>query len=627
MLFQAALLQSEYNGELALETFRKIEEMGKEKSRLAAFNRMVLCYQLGRYSEVVAPDLYEAVPPEKKGAARLFRGRSWLHLDQFDAAIAQLQEALQNSSEAESRRAAFLTLFEAASKGGKLEVLEETAEKFSVEFPSDPALSNALLCKAQLLKERGQFEPAKEILSKLLQENPHFSQRAEALLDLAAIDYKTHSWEACHSKADQFIREFPDHPLLLTAKRYGLSSLAERAAQSPDLRCELVSALEDFLTNPLSAEEKEEWQLMLAKIFYEGQEFEKCLPILEPLSSPNAHLLLALCYRDHLGQKETFCSMAEEALKKGADWISPAQIHTALFDAYCELANSPSAAEHLFAAFEGGAKISAENSIWLANFYLNDSVDFQNQFLYAQRAAQLLETCRNTHSDPSSFAPLLAKAYSILGRVDEQIALLEPLEKNAEGQLLLAEGYAKKGLFEKALPLFDAIIASSATGRDPLHASACLQALRLKAENHLSDLPQVAAQLKTLVIQKSIASEPVHLEAALDYVKLMAQSDLAKKLSLLEKTRSDFTRQDDLLSKDYHAARLQSPQKDRLYQGYMQLLEAEILATQAQLTPDQKPAFLAQATDQLHQILSEKNASSLLERARVLLSQLDEETK
>ena len=214
----------------------------------------------------------------------------------------------------------------------------------------------------------------------------------------------------------------------------------------------------------------------------------------------------------------------------------------------------------------------------------------------------------------------LAKVYSILGRIDDAIGLLKPLTSPSnEAQLLLAENYVKKGITEPASELFDAIVISCGTGRSPVAASASLQGARLKLAKENPNLVEIATQLKNLVVQKNLEGEPLYLEAALDYVALIAKKDPAKKVALLQKTKADFEKSDDLLSKDYHAARSQSPHKDKIYQGYMKLIHAEILAAQAAMDLQNQKELQAKSKDLLLQIMDEPIASALEERVKKLL--------
>ena len=133
-------------------------------------------------------------------------------------------------------------------------------------------------------------------------------------------------------------------------------------------------------------------------------------------------------------------------------------------------------------------------------------------------------------------------------------------------------------------------------------------------------------QLKDLVIQRSLTNEPLHLEAALDYIELQTKMETLgnpteKKLALLIKTKSDFEETGDLLSKDYHNARAKLPQKNRIYEGYIQFFDAQIFVAQAILNQNfaEQKELQAKAKDLLLRIVEEQPHPALVSRAQLLL--------
>jgi tetratricopeptide (TPR) repeat protein len=621
MLFQVALIQSEYDKNQALQTFDQIAKLGQTKAKEAAYNRLVIAYDLGRYEDLTQENLLSQIPSEKIEFARLLIGQSLIQLKKYETALTTLKTVLEQAAPSEVHHATLLALIDASYQAGNLPELNIAIEKLTLLYPDDSQLPKAYFSRAQIQKKNQNLAAAKEDLEKLLAQFPQFEQKAQVVFELTHLDHKTGSWETCYHRAHAFLTEFPDHAFSLFAWRYYISSSAELARKNPQLRDQLISDLEIFLKLTPEDQEKGEWQLLLAKTHYEMKEYSKAMSCLETLQTPNAHLLLALCQKELKGDLHEFCSVAETAIEEGANLIDLGQIHASLFNAHIELSQMDKAATHLYSAFQAGADIKPENLLWLADLYLGKLNEDETQFVIAHRAAQLLDKCKAALHHPEAVIPKLAKVYSLLGRTDEEIALLESVESpELETQLLLAQGYAKKGIIEKATPLFDAIVASSATLRSPIAAAASLQSARLKMNSANPDLTQIATQLKNLVVQKNIEGEPYYLEAALDYVALQAGKDLGKKFSLLKKTKIDFEKGDDLLSKDYQEARLKSPRKDKMVRGYLQLMDAEILAAA-------EPENKAKVKALLLQIINEQTASALLQRARMLLTSIDEPVK
>ena len=196
--------------------------------------------------------------------------------------------------------------------------------------------------------------------------------------------------------------------------------------------------------------------------------------------------------------------------------------------------------------------------------------------------------------------------------------------------------YLHGGKQEEAERLFDAILASNSSPRASVAASASLLGARLKIAKAIEeklppthpDLVKQIAQLKNLILQKTFYNEPIYLEAALDYVDLLGNLDRdsveEKKLALLFKTKEDFERRDDLLSQDYHEAREKMPRIEKVYQGYMQFIDAEILCLQALSAKDasEQKQLQAKAKDLLLQIIEEKAHPDLKSRAEHKLNEL-----
>ncbi|MBX9743744.1 MAG: hypothetical protein K2X08_00865, partial [Chlamydiales bacterium] len=239
------------------------------------------------------------------------------------------------------------------------------------------------------------------------------------------------------------------------------------------------------------------------------------------------------------------------------------------------------AAHHLFIAFSAKGTLQPENLDWLANYYYTRA---EKEDVAILRAIQLFEKCSKTASNTYK----LARLYSLTLQTNKQIAVLEENKEtlDLEAKYLLAEGYRHLGKKEEAIALFDAIVTESSTLRNSASASASLQSIRLKQEKGTISCEEAASCLKNLVIQRRLINEPVHLEAAIEYIALQSEGDLAKRLALLQKTKADFETTDDLLSKDYHQARQKIPEKDHIYKMYMCFFEADISLCEYLLTKE-----------------------------------------
>lgn len=617
MLFQAALLQSEYDPELAIETFEKIIAMGEGKSQEAAYNRMVLLFDAKRYQEVI--DAKELTPQSQQGFVHLYRGRSHFSLNHYPEAIEELHEALADEG---SKHMAFLTLFDIAHAAGDLETFRSALEQFTTLFPQDQKLDSMRFAKAQLLKRHHRTDEAKAELEYLLKSCTDPTQSMQISFELAHLEFQEKNWASCRKRAESFLSEFGDSALSPYAWRY-LASASMQLGSNQQLALDLEKLLEHG--SVFAPEEKNGWQLVLAKAKYDLEQYAEAIALLEPLveSDANAKLLLALCYRDGQKDMSRFCRYAEEALQGSSDLMEKGALHILLFNAYLSMEEIVFASCHLYEAFTLGEVVQRENLLWLADYYFSrieecvEFVDADYRARYneewAMKAIFVLERLQDP--DATSYSQL-ARLYALEGKGEKAVALLEGIkEKDRFLQLLLAEAYVKVHRTNEAMEIFDRLISSSSTLRERIDAKACLAGAKLLIASFPEKKERAAMLLKNLVLQKNLLNEPIYLDAALTYADLLAGSK-EKRLALLIKMKGDFESQEDLLSKDYHLARAKHPNKDRLYRFYLTFMDAEILLCRAELLEEEgaKLEMRMKAKDLLVPLLTESLPASLTER-------------
>jgi hypothetical protein len=256
------------------------------------------------------------------------------------------------------------------------------------------------------------------------------------------------------------------------------------------------------------------------------------------------------------------------------------------------------------------ANIELPNLLWLANYTYEQ---FEKNPAFAQQALDIAHHILTREDvDPKNIGPETlileplilhyAKLLQHFKQPTESIAWLEALETQykttpeldwrcmREARLNLAESLLAAGSEDLAEALFDTIATSSIL-RDRFTATAALQSARIKQASQ-TDPEKILTMLKNIALQKTLANEPIHLEAAIDYVELLASLQspdqrLEKTLELLTKMKANFTLEDDLLSKDYHAARNQNNEQNQIYLNYITYLDAKILLANAQLEKDE----------------------------------------
>jgi tetratricopeptide (TPR) repeat protein len=611
-LFQAALIQSKYDQNLALQTFGRLAKLGDltenttvereegELSREAAYNMLVLYFEQKRYEEIIAgkEKLIDAVPLEKRGLCSLFLGQSYLHVKKFAEAAAELNNFLNADIPEERIRPALLFLVEAAYQSENIDLLDTAIGRLR---ETDPEMPKALFCRAIVLKKQGKIEAAKEQIKSLLSTFTSFVDRPHAWLELANLEAGSKQWAASREAAIAFLEEFNNHEfaraswtLLLAAS----SELGEKKQFIADLYQLLQK--EQFL----SPSERNDWVFRLGKAYFEEGDFEQTMEVLTPLLEHhgNAQLLFAFSLRDGRNDEPQFCTWAEKALASKATLLSLDQHHIALFNAYLKQNKLEAAAQHLYAALLENGELQPSNLLWLANYFY---AAYEKDPSLANPTFEIFSRLPSfSLEEEEPFRLKLAKLHRDLGRVAEAQDLLETLDAayraspstgwacEKETRVCLAQLYLVSGAREKAEKLFDEV-ASSNHYRDRFSALAALESVRLKCpfpddttrENGIT-------RLKNLILQKKLEQEPIHLEAALDYIDLLSQNNPAKKLALLQKIKTDFESTEDLLSKDYHAAQTKFPQQSKIYRAYMRYLEAEILYREKSLHTKAKEILL-----------------------------------
>ncbi len=635
LLFQAALLQSEYDPELAIKTFTDI---GGAHVKEAAYHRLLLLFRAGRYEEFLS--FQGEVPADKSASIQLHRGQSYAALGQYPEAIKELSRAISDSDQ---RYAALSSLLDTAHAAGDLDTFQTALGQLVTNYPGDSKESSARFAYAQLLKRAQRMTEARKELEILFGQLTDSSEEgAHIAFELAHLDFQEERWEECRTRSFHFLSRFGESSLAPYVWHY-LASSSLQLNQAEQLAEDVERLLAQSAL--FSEEEKLSWQLILAKTYLELQRYDAATALLEPLAEnhPNAQLLLALCLRDGKRDLPRFCTLAEGALAaSNFSMADRGQLHLALFDAYLEQGEPNE--DHLYRAFQLGASICRENLEWLADFYfkqVEEEAEFADPYFASTRDAETLERAMRViesliaqgelsrelksqllnHERYNTLLSRLGRIYALCGESDRQVALLESSE-DPELRLWLADGYRALGQLDEALTLYDALAAQSVTLRQFVGAKASLEAARLKRSTHPD---QAAVQLKSLMVQRHLPQEPIYLDAAMEYADLVSTSS-EKRLTVLNKIRSDFESQADLLSQDYHRARAQLPKKDELYRAYLQLMDAEILFCRSQWMDEEwvKKAMQTEAKEMLQALLKPSQPASLTARAQRALDKMNE---
>lgn len=648
-LFQTGILQISSNKREALSTFSSVYDMGGKRGKLAAFNKLILLYQLGMHEEYLSfcEQVINLMPDQKVPILQFYEGRSHYELGDYEKAVFPL-ETFIGASQGRSRevRTAYLILVNCSRFTKNLPLLERTLYSFKTHFPKDSDVPQVLVVHAQLARENGDFAQALTDLKILLDDYKGYRDIEGVSYDYALLHAHTDQWAEGRRLFAQFLDQYPESSKRVAAYRHLLNCSIEEikypgSADTREVKEQFITSLHRALgTNGVfSPEEKEKYSLILTKCLCELNRHTEALPtlahILKTSGNPEllgeAHLLTAIAYQKIDGNLDLFIEHGEKALERFPQMSEKELLHLELFNACLTQSNQERAeklqklllsrgAEHLY--LSGGWKsggVKLENFLWLCNhFYLESLGGNEKAFSRAEELySSLLGVSEETgtlqitpdtlylENETLKFAYLLERE----GCMGERIALLEKLVKKQESTshlpwkttrrtyLELARAYEQGGKEQEALEVYQSLVQTSGHISSVVNSTALLNKTNLEyrllpIEKKKGDSHEVIAilhSLKDLQIQKRLPAEPIHLEAALRYAEI--RSSLAGKTSdilfFYQRMYDDYQAKEDPIAEEYHSLRASHPEKNSLFAAYMTYLDVKMLQCRAVLARDE----------------------------------------
>lgn len=682
ILFQAASLQLTFDKNKAIETYQQIVDLGLSKAPEAAYNELLLLFQENRFSDLVgrASAISAHLTSDKKPLFNFCLGRSHFKLEAFDDAIIYFERYIKEESDSTPyKRAAFLTLITCSQKVKDPTLFDRTLEQFLVAFPHDDEAGKALLLHAQTALQNGNADQATADLGRLLLEFPQLPEKETLLYDHALLLSKIQKWGNSRDAFLAFLKEFPQTPhfnLIWTSIVH--CSVQELKEALPDnllgkkaqLANDLLQALSQ--SNLFTPEEQSNYQFLAGQLLFDLQHFQESLTQLSSFtvqypdhpSMAQAYLLLAHIHRELKSAPEVFAEIAEKALATATDQENKTALRLQLFNAYLTLKEYDKAAHHLYQChMVDNVAVQQENQLWLAHYYFESAK--QGNADHEKRTVSLFQKILKTddsfavHFDPAQsyletevmkFAELLQPAAKkqLLSSLREMQVQNSSQPWKLERQTLFELGKLHLSLNEpdSALKAFDELAAGADAAPSYISNAALLEKSRIllsrcpECDRNESNpaVTQVLLTLKDLQIQKKLACEPLHLEAALEYADIRTQlaSPEARRESaifFLNRIKDDFNGKTDAISQEYHEARLRFPEKDLLFQIYMKCIEAEIFCIEAQLAKEQNDLEKAKRSEEvalalLQEVLQDNHITPYLKnRAELNLKALGHSTK
>ncbi len=648
LLFQAATLQVQENREEACKTFASVAQLGGKKAQAAAYNQLLLLFQLDKHAEFLAAreEAVKHLSPEKLPLIQLYTGKCQMALKDYKNAAASLQ-AFANGKQSSSPelKNALISLINCAKETKDLSVMASAVQKMGQFFLEDADYAKTLLLHAQACEESGDLAGAEEQIQRILVAFPNYAEKEALSYEQGRLQLKAQKWEKSRETFHDFIHAFPTSTQLSVAWHQLLhAGLMERKhAKAEDLQAKneiLVSLLKEALdqSSVWKPEELESYSFLLGKTLYSLGKWEESIKQLdafisthaESASSAEAYLLVSLAMHRSGKEGMSFLEHAEKALALNPRLENSSVLRLMLYNAYLKEAGHrhgdkeliQKAANHLYeCAKQNDVEIKRDNLLWLANYYYSRAKTDKDG-IYGERATQIFERILKElkaisvetlflEGEALKYADLLnhlgqqAKSLTVLNDLKALYDAKPELEWKFQRRTLLELGraYAQTNDYEKALSTYDYLISSSSHALSSAADAALLERARLEyghlKQEEMSDanprLSSILAALKDLQIKRRLQSEPIHLEAALDYA--LIKSELAPKekrlerlLGLLKNVKEEFLSEDDPDAQEYQACRLRQSEKDQLFQTYMKFIDSIILQTQAELTENEEEA-------------------------------------
>ena len=669
LLSQAALAQSEFDPQLAIQTFTHICEMNGPKANEAAVNRLILFFQEEEFDNVIQsyPAISIKEADAKKETLDYIVGRSYFALHNYKESSNYLSKYIDSQKDPSPHlKNALLMQLNCTQQNKDDALCDKTIVRFKEHYSEDSELSQALFIHAMMLKGRNDLAGAEKELAQIVKDNA-FEDKESLYLEYGLITHENGKFATSYNTLKGYLTLFPEAEHTNVAWKYYLSSSLNRLKTldkdqeySKELFYEDLAAVLTAQAGSgeiLNPEEEKDCRLLSAKTAYELKRFAIAANQLETYiqdypSDPNlseAHLILGISHQNMSSDPELFYSNIEKALALNPELTDQSSLHLQLYNSYLakiEVAASTQeafddqskarfydlAAEHLYKAVKlNDSQIKAENKLWLANhYYLKMKIDdpLNPNKEYVTRAHDLYHPMLVSENQPLSLnndniyleAEILKFAEILSIRNDHQSKMLV-LKGLAEQQnrnntlnweyqmqtlLELAQVYEVLSDHENALDTYAFIQNASNNEASFINDFATLHASRLTFNLMESDFKNESNEkilgmlnhLKDLSIKKSASSEPLHLEAAIEYAHMRANiCDANQKddryLFFLKRIKEDYSAMDDPIVQEYHAKLATSTEKKALFETYMAYVDAEILRTEALIEQKNKKAKVA----------------------------------
>lgn len=635
LLFRAANIQLKFDKFDAANTYASISRLKEKRAPIAAYNHLLLLFETGHHAELLnsQAEMVPLLSPEHVSPIKFCIASSYYFTENWKEAAVYFEQALQDQKNPSQYKNVLLSLVNCAQKMRDIPLLSRTLEKLGSSLREDPAFPQTLLIHAQLCMEAQEFKLAQNSLQELMHKCPGHKIDAGTMYDYGFLLYRDKNWAEAKKTFSSFLQTFSTDAHVPQAWRFlvncSMQEMKNAPAETfPEKRMTMVQDLRNALSQKevFTPDEARDYRMALIKMLFESERYNDASAELGEYfrdydnhpSLADAHLLMAACYEKLSKEHQSYIFHVEKALSLNAETSIKKNLHLKLYNAYLSLVISydegkelflDQAAEHLYQAFfPEGKDVKTENGQWLASYYYSRAKKDTVDSLAVDRSVIIFEKLLSPLQPSLEVNCLqLAELYSMQGQPSKKAALLESLVNLQKKSPELTWKFQRQSLFElaktyeilseneKALNTYSFIIESSTKASSFISYASLLQRARLQYsllpdEKKNADNPQlleILNDLKDLQIRKRLASEPTHIEAALEYAAIQSSMEPAdlqseKMLFLLKRIKEDFS------SQDYQESKIRYPEKELLCQTYLQFIDAEIMRLEALKTEGEK---------------------------------------
>ncbi len=673
-LYQAAVLFSKDNPNKAVEILDEIIKMKHEKTSLAAFLQMKLLFSSERYLDLISSKNHylKLIDSKKAHYVYFYVGKSYFLTKEYEKAKEELSDFVQLENIASDElRCSLLTLIKISFDRSDKALFDKSFSKFSLYFSNDIEMPQILFSKALLHKRHNENEDAYTQLEKIEKKYNYFEKKKELLFEASHLLLLMNKAEESRESFKSYINLYPEDircenawEFLVEASILRVNQASDKEAAKKDLSLDITSFLQH--KKEISDKQKEELLFILASTEYDLKNYEKASMILKDIlkqfpEHPNicqVYIELAYCYREKDKNYEEFCSNLEKAFSYPIEKQEKKQLYLALYNCYLKIYNEKNndsdlkkAADNLYLAHSLGEEFSSENFFWLVEYYYSKVMEFLNSDFknsifdnseiskMGMKVIDLMNVYEYQKIDEKEFLILekyilyLSDLYELFERYDNQYRTLQILE-DAYNTLDLAWSFKDRTYYNLAnffemkgnRPLAESYykMINNLEKKSYYSIASTLKIARLSIENLSKEekninnqkASDILGQLKYIRLQKKLENEPLHLEAAMDYVDFRTDLEdnekaIEKKLYLLEGIKKDFFAS-DIQTKEYHNKRKLLLEKDNVFQAYIKMIDIEIYLCNCILVSYDKEHNKQKLLDQVRSMLNSFAESKLI---------------